>query len=72
MAVNLESAFALCQLAFPLLRASGAGIVIFNSSVAGGPTAMRSGVIYGLTKVPARLPACCGSVCERLLLRGTT
>jgi NAD(P)-dependent dehydrogenase (short-subunit alcohol dehydrogenase family) len=71
MAVNLESSFALCQLAFSLLRASGAGIVIFNSSVAGGPTAMRSGVIYGLTKVPARRPACRGSVGGRLLVCGT-
>ena len=49
--VNLESAFALAQLAHPLLRASGDGVVIFNSSVAGGPTAMSSGSVYALTKV---------------------
>lgn len=51
ISVNLESAFALSQLAHPLLKAGGDGIVIFNSSVAGGPTAMGSGSIYGLTKV---------------------
>lgn len=50
ISVNLESAFALSQLAHPLLKAGGDGIVIFNSSVAGGPTAMGSGSIYGLTK----------------------
>jgi Tropinone reductase 1 len=46
----LESAFALSQLAHPLLKASGDGVIIFNSSVAGGPTAMQSGAVYGLTK----------------------
>jgi Tropinone reductase 1 len=51
IAINLESAFAMSQLAHPLLKASGDGIVIFNSSVAGGPTAMQSGSVYGLTKV---------------------
>ncbi|KAI3438099.1 hypothetical protein D9Q98_000541 [Chlorella vulgaris] len=50
IAINLESAFAMSQLAHPLLKASGDGIVIFNSSVAGGPTAMQSGSVYGLTK----------------------
>ncbi|EFN55596.1 hypothetical protein CHLNCDRAFT_48821 [Chlorella variabilis] len=47
---NLESAFALSQLAHPLLKASGDGVIIFNSSVAGGPTAMNTGSVYGLTK----------------------
>lgn len=51
LSINLESAFALSQLAHPLLKASGDGIIIFNSSVAGGPTAMQSGSVYGLTKV---------------------
>lgn len=51
---NLESAFALSQLAHPLLKASGDGVIIFNSSVAGGPTAMNTGSVYGLTKVGPR------------------
>lgn len=51
LSANLESAFALCQLCHPLLKASGDAVVIFNSSVAGGPTALMSGTIYGLTKV---------------------
>ena len=53
ISVNLESAFALCQLAHPLLCRGGGGLILFNSSVAGGPTAMRSGVVYALTKVCA-------------------
>ncbi|THU53609.1 hypothetical protein C4D60_Mb10t16240 [Musa balbisiana] len=35
MATNLESAFHLCQLAHPLLKASGMGSIVFISSVAG-------------------------------------
>jgi NAD(P)-dependent dehydrogenase (short-subunit alcohol dehydrogenase family) len=27
-----------------------AGVILFNSSVAGGPTCMRSGAIYAMTK----------------------
>lgn len=50
ISTNLESAFAMSQAAHPLLVASGDGVVIFNSSVAGGPTAMGSGSIYALTK----------------------
>ncbi|PNW72109.1 hypothetical protein CHLRE_16g682100v5 [Chlamydomonas reinhardtii] len=50
MRTNLESAYHLCQVCQPLLAASGDGVIIFNSSVAGGPTAMRSGTIYGMTK----------------------
>ncbi|GFH18731.1 tropinone reductase [Haematococcus lacustris] len=50
MATNLESAYHLCQVAHPLLKASGQAVVLFNSSVAGGPTAMRSGTIYAMTK----------------------
>lgn len=41
LATNLESAYHFCQLAHPLLKASGSGVIVFNSSVAGGPTAMR-------------------------------
>ncbi|XP_074571795.1 noroxomaritidine/norcraugsodine reductase-like [Curcuma longa] len=35
ISTNLESAFHLCQLAYPLLRASGSGSVVFNSSMSG-------------------------------------
>ncbi|KAJ4766959.1 NAD(P)-binding Rossmann-fold superfamily protein [Rhynchospora pubera] len=35
MATNLESAFHITQLAHPLLKASGGGSVVFNSSLAG-------------------------------------
>ncbi|KAJ9529086.1 hypothetical protein QJQ45_007786 [Haematococcus lacustris] len=38
------------SVAHPLLKASGQAVVLFNSSVAGGPTAMRSGTIYAMTK----------------------
>jgi Tropinone reductase 1 len=47
---NLQSAFVLSQMAHPLLKASSAGVVLFNSSVAGGPISMRSGVLYAMTK----------------------
>lgn len=51
MSTNLDATFALCQLAHPLLKAAGPGSsVVFNSSVAGGPTSMRSGAIYAMTK----------------------
>ncbi|KAM0934422.1 putative oxidoreductase [Dioscorea sansibarensis] len=35
MSTNFESAFHLCQLAHPLLKASGSGSIIFISSIAG-------------------------------------
>ncbi|XP_011089795.1 tropinone reductase homolog At5g06060 [Sesamum indicum] len=35
MGTNFESAFHMCQLAYPLLKASGAGSVVFTSSVSG-------------------------------------
>ncbi|GIL57484.1 hypothetical protein Vafri_12714 [Volvox africanus] len=50
MRTNLESAYHLCQACQPLLKASGNSSIVFNSSVAGGPTAMRSGTIYAMTK----------------------
>ncbi|GAB2962373.1 SDR family oxidoreductase [Hymenobacter coalescens] len=46
---NLDSAFGLCQLAHPLLKASGAGTVVNISSVA-GLTHVRTGAVYGMTK----------------------
>ena len=49
MHTNLLSAYHLCQLAFPLLKASGGGNVINVSSVA-GLVHVRSGSVYGMTK----------------------
>ncbi|XP_022765113.1 tropinone reductase homolog At5g06060-like isoform X1 [Durio zibethinus] len=47
--VNFESAYHLCQLAHPLLKASGVGSIVFISSVA-GLMHIGSGSIYGPTK----------------------
>ncbi|XP_020241931.1 tropinone reductase homolog At5g06060-like isoform X6 [Asparagus officinalis] len=49
MATNFESAFHVCQLAHPLLKASGKGSIVFISSVA-GVVALNSGAIYAATK----------------------
>ncbi|XP_057953108.1 tropinone reductase homolog At5g06060-like [Malania oleifera] len=49
MCVNFESAYHLCQLAHPLLKASGAASIVFVSSVA-GLLAVNIGSIYGATK----------------------
>lgn len=49
MNTNLQSAFGLCQLAYPLLKASGAGNIVNISSVA-GITHVRTGAVYGMTK----------------------
>ncbi|XVF46579.1 hypothetical protein PTKIN_Ptkin03bG0038600 [Pterospermum kingtungense] len=49
MGTNFESAYNLCQLAYPLLKASGAGSIVFISSVA-GVVAVTSGSLYGATK----------------------
>lgn len=49
MSTNLESSYHLCQLAYPLLKASGAGNIVFISSVA-GLVHIYSGSIYGATK----------------------
>lgn len=48
--INLKSAFSLSRDLYPLLKESGDGCVLFNSSVAGGPVAMRSGCLYGMSK----------------------
>lgn len=50
MGTNIEPAFHLCQLCLPMLKASGNGCILFNSSVSGGPTAMFSGSLYAMTK----------------------
>ena len=47
---NLKSCLMLSTGLHPLLKASGNGVVLFNSSVAGGPTAMKSGCLYGMSK----------------------
>jgi NAD(P)-dependent dehydrogenase (short-subunit alcohol dehydrogenase family) len=59
MATNLESAYHLCQLAHPLLKASGLGSIVFVSSVC-GLVAVSSGTLYAMTKgnYCSSLPAC--------------
>ncbi|XVE79530.1 hypothetical protein DITRI_Ditri14bG0066100 [Diplodiscus trichospermus] len=49
MGTNFESAYNFCQLAYPLLRASGEGSIVFVSSV-GGVVPVSSGSIYAATK----------------------
>jgi hypothetical protein len=63
---NLSSAFHLTQLCHDMLKAAGAACVLFNSSVAGGPLAMKSGSIYAMTKgVSEDGCLCCGVSCVR-------
>ncbi|XWS74930.1 hypothetical protein CRYUN_Cryun01aG0040700 [Craigia yunnanensis] len=47
--IDFESAYHLCQLAHPLLKASGVGSIVFISSVA-GLIHIGNGSIYGPTK----------------------
>lgn len=49
MSTNLESAYHLCQLAHPLLKASGLASIVFISSVS-GVVGISSGSVYGMTK----------------------
>ncbi|XAR50909.1 Tropinone reductase I [Bertholletia excelsa] len=49
MGTNLESPYHLCQLAYPLLKASQAGSIVFISSMA-GVTALPALSIYSATK----------------------
>jgi Tropinone reductase 1 len=49
MATNFEAAYHLCQLAHPLLKASGAGSIIFISSV-GGLQSIFCGSVYEASK----------------------
>jgi hypothetical protein len=54
LSTNLRSAYHLCQLCHPLLKAAGGGAsVVFNSSVAGGPVAMFSGTPYAMVGAQA-------------------
>lgn len=50
MATNLESCYHLSQLAYPLLKSSGSGNIVFISSVAGVVSIVKGGSIYGMTK----------------------
>jgi tropinone reductase I len=49
MTTNLDSAFHLCQLAYPLLKESGNGSVVFISSVA-SLISVGTGSIYAMSK----------------------
>ncbi|GMN35032.1 hypothetical protein TIFTF001_042156 [Ficus carica] len=61
MKTNLESAYHMCQLVHPLLEASGAGSIVFISSVA-GLISLNGLTIYAVTKAAmnhlARTLAC--------------
>jgi len=57
MRTNLESGFSLSQLCHPLLK-TAKGCIVFNSSVAGGPVAMKSGTPYAMSKVSFRICFC--------------
>lgn len=46
---NVESTFHLCQLAYPVLKESGNGSIVFISSVA-GTTALPGLSVYGASK----------------------
>jgi Tropinone reductase 1 len=50
MSTNLESAYHMSQLAYPLLRASGAGSIVFVSSVAGVVSINIGTAIYSAAK----------------------
>jgi Tropinone reductase 1 len=50
MSTNLESAYHMSQLAYPLLRASGAGSIVFVSSVASVVAVNIGTSIYSATK----------------------
>jgi Tropinone reductase 1 len=49
MSTNLNSTFDMCRMFYPLLKNSGQGNIINIASVA-GLTALRTGVIYAMTK----------------------
>lgn len=49
MATNFEAAYNMCQLAHPLLKASGSASIVFVSSVA-GVLGINVGTIYSAAK----------------------
>lgn len=55
IATNFESVFHLSQLAYPLLKESGAGSVVFTSSVSGF-ISLKSMSVQGATKGKTFLP----------------
>jgi len=57
MATNFESTYHLCQLAHPLLKNSGAGSIVFISSVA-GVVNIGNGSVYAASKGELRLIFC--------------
>ncbi|KAK7290143.1 hypothetical protein RIF29_04355 [Crotalaria pallida] len=50
MTTNLDSAYHLCQLAHPLLKASGNGSIVFISSVSGVVSIGTNSIIYATSK----------------------
>ena len=50
ISTNLESAYHMCQLAYPPLKASEAGSIVFISSVAGVVATSTGGSIYSAAK----------------------
>jgi len=50
MSTNLDSTYRLCQLAHPLLAQAKAASIVMIGSVAGGPTSLKSGTVYAMTK----------------------
>lgn len=49
MRTNLEASFEMCKLFHPMLKASGDGRIVFNSSVA-GLTSIQTGAVYAMSK----------------------
>lgn len=49
MAINLDSAYHLCQLTHPLLKAYGMGSIVFISSIA-GVVSLGTGSVYAASK----------------------
>lgn len=49
MVTNFESGYNLCQLAYPLLKASGNGSIVFNSSILSA-VAISLSAIYSASK----------------------
>ncbi|KAF5182606.1 Tropinone reductase-like protein [Thalictrum thalictroides] len=49
MTTNFEAAYHFCQLAYPLLKASGNGSIVFISSIA-GVSGFDAGSVYAATK----------------------
>lgn len=54
MGTNFGSAFHMCQLAYPLLKASGAGNVVFTSSVSGF-VSLKNMSVHGASKGNSRM-----------------